>query len=321
MPCYSPITGYHTPSGIKFGRNPNSQPEIKLSCSRCIGCKLEQSRQWAVRLMHEAQMHEVNCFLTLTFNDESLQKMCPDGSLNKRHMQLFMKRLRKKFPKRVIRYYYCGEYGENFSRPHYHLILFNLDFPDKKLFKQHNDTKYYTSDILADIWPYGFNIIGEVTFESASYVARYVTKKINGDNSESHYKGKAKEFGQASLKPGIGHSWIEKYGSTDVFPYDEVVVRNHKTKPPRYYDKYLEKTDPETFRITKANREFKALQRKDDNTPERLEVKERKKLLDIKKLHKKFEGKNTSDFFNLNKKSIDESFQKEWEAFDLYLQT
>ena len=65
---------------------------IQVPCGQCAGRRLDQSKQWALRCVHEAQVHDENCFITLTYNNENLPK---DGSLNKRDFQLFMKRLIK----------------------------------------------------------------------------------------------------------------------------------------------------------------------------------------------------------------------------------
>ena len=192
-------------------------------------------------------MHEENCFLTLTYNDQNLPK---DKSLHKSEIQLFIKRLRKHYYPKRIRYYACGEYGNDFARPHYHACIFGHDFEDKEIHKRgHYGTKttantrrgefdIYRSKTLEKLWPKGFSTIGEVTFDSAAYVARYITKKINGKNSDDHYQGKTPEFALMSRRPGIGNEWLDKY-LTDVYPKDYVTMRGKKLRPVRYYDNQL----------------------------------------------------------------------------------
>lgn len=300
MPCYHPITAYRS----KLGRDPKTgkwplvfkeadgyvDMEVKVPCGKCIGCRLERSRQWAIRCVHEASLYEHNCFITLTFDDENLD---PQKSLRKRDFQLFMKRLRKKYGE-GIRYYHCGEYGSINQRPHHHACLFNHDFPDKKLWKVNNGVKIYRSAELEKLWPYGFSTVGEVTFESAAYVARYVMKKINGEKAFLHYAIVDEEtgeyFGQRqpeyttmSRRPGIGRAWFEKY-KDDVYPHDYVVIRKGiKCRPPAYYDKIYDLTDPESFSIIKARRVYKARNNK-DNTPQRLKVKELVRLSKVARL-------------------------------------
>jgi hypothetical protein len=100
---------------------------LELPCGQCIGCRLERSRQWAMRCLHESSLYDRNAFVTLTYDDEHLP---PGGSLNYPDFQRFMKRLRKN-SKSPIRFYMGGEYGESTLRPHFHVCLFGYDFPDK----------------------------------------------------------------------------------------------------------------------------------------------------------------------------------------------
>ena len=136
-----------------------------------------------MRCMHEKQSHERSAFITLTYDEEHLPQ---DGGLDVSHFQKFMKRLRKKRGK--VRFFHCGEYGDMKGRPHYHAILFGIDFwDDQVLVEEKNDNPYYISAELAQLWPFGQHRIGEVTFESSAYVARYIMKKITGKQAPEHY--------------------------------------------------------------------------------------------------------------------------------------
>jgi len=213
--------------------------KLNLPCGKCIGCRLENSRQWAIRCIHEAQMYSRNAFLTLTYDNAHLPE---DMSLHKEHLQKFWKRLRKYLGDQKIRYYACGEYGSKFERPHYHACVFNYWPDDAKLWSIRGGSRLFVSPTLAKLWPFGFHSVGEVTFDSAAYCARYILKKVNGDKSEEHYKGREPEFVVMSRRPGIGHDWLMKYHSDvygdDCTIPDYVVVRdNFKCRPPRYYDK------------------------------------------------------------------------------------
>ncbi len=182
MPCYHPVTGYRSRVTSKNGKRPlvfsttEGYPDLRVEipCGRCIGCRLEYSRQWAMRCMHEASLYDNNCSITLTYDNENLPN---DFSLNKRHFQLFMKSLRKKYAPKKIRFYHCGEYGEENYRPHYHAIIFNHNFTDLDVLPSSSNNTLYTSPTLTDIWGKGLTQVGTVTFESAAYVARYITKK------------------------------------------------------------------------------------------------------------------------------------------------
>lgn len=261
MPCYHPLHAFKAKSEdtqktkIAFNRNNSWRGEkIDLPCGQCVGCRLERSRQWAVRCTHEASMYENNCFITLTYSDENLPE---NNSLKLRDFQLFMKKLRKRFGK-DIRFFHCGEYGENPSlpRPHYHALLFNFDFEDKKVHSQKNGYKIYTSDILSSLWEHGHSVIGDVSFESSGYVARYTLKKITGEKAKDHYGLRKPEYATMSRRPGIGKRWYDKFKG-DVFPLDRVNVRGVDSKPPRYYDSQLQKEDPSTMALIKIEREAK----------------------------------------------------------------
>jgi len=271
MPCYHPLSAYRTAQGeVVFVERGDIIASLFLPCGQCVGCRRERSRQWAIRCLNEASLYRDNCFITLTYKDAPF-------SLNYRDFQLFLKRLRKRFPGRKIRFYMCGEYGEEFSRPHFHACLFNFNFPDRQPFRVlDSNNKLYRSDILDNLWPHGFSSIGEVTFESAAYVARYVMKKVNGDRAKDHYKvdpetGEVQcpEFCHMSLKPGIGRKWIEKY-TTDVYPHGLVVSRGREVYPPKYYDKYYKTLDPDSHEEMIFRRECEAALRFEESTDRRL---------------------------------------------------
>jgi len=330
MPCTHP-----TPVWISEHLKPNGKMNVSFKpvkdwipgsvpCGKCYICRLERSRQWAMRCVHEAQTYnDKNAFITLTYNDESLP---PGANLDLRDWQLFMKNLRKRLvPKNPydrqtdkeefdkwqlangIRFFMCAEYGENavnnpeakpedrqkhlqqygyskLGRPHFHAIIFNQDFrfihedtklPDLELErKSPKGDPLYRSRILEECWGKGFVTVGDVTFESAAYCARYVMKKMTGEMSEQHYTRMYEDGELIKLKPeftcmskrpvGIGQQWFDKY-KTDVYPKDFTTIRGKKLKPPKYYDRLLETIDSELLESIKDNRrEFAELNNDDD---------------------------------------------------------
>lgn len=278
MPCYFPLQGwrskYANESGkrsIVFDRKDGFEDlQVELPCGRCIGCRLEYSRKWATRLVHESMMHEENHYLTLTYSDEHLP---PDYSLQLKDFQLFMKRLRKKYGNN-IRYFHCGEYGDDTQRPHYHAILFNLPVNDKIYHKKlDNGHKLYVSPTLSHLWGLGHLYIGDVTFDSCAYVARYVTKKINGDLAEDHYNGRKPEYCTMSRRPGIGRTFYDKF-KTDIYPHDYCVVNGVRINVPKAYDDYLEREDPETLAKIKALRKKAQAEPSPDKSTRRLRDRE-----------------------------------------------
>jgi hypothetical protein len=218
MTCYYPIHGWRTRE-----RNENNKKTfttnhkdgdhdlpLTIPCGQCVGCRLEHSRQWAVRCYHEASLHDDNCFITLTYNDDHIPL---NGSLKLEDFQLFMKRLRKKYAPKKIRFFHCGEYGDQSFRPHYHALLFGHDFSDKKHYQTSNGHRLYKSDSLDDLWSHpvtknfmGDCLIGNLTFDSAAYCARYIMKKVTGEKSHDYYDGLQPEYATMSRRPGISRS-------------------------------------------------------------------------------------------------------------------
>lgn len=268
-----------------------SYEPLILPCGQCRECRLSRSRVWALRCVHEASLYSENCFVTLTFNDDNLN---PQGTLVKSDFQKFMKRLRKHhngleavnvhsgessrihFP---IRYFHCGEYGSKLTRPHHHACIFNFDFHDKRLWKIRDGVRLYRSPELERLWPYGYCTVGDVTFESAAYVARYIMKKVNGDQAASHYVEVDEDTGEMfylepeyitmSRRPGIAKDWIEK-NYTDVYPKDFTTINGKKFKPARYYDQIYDLVNPEDMERVKRKRLTEMRSKKDENTMSRL---------------------------------------------------
>ncbi|AXL14493.1 replication initiator protein [Microviridae sp.] len=283
MGCFKPLTAHRLDDGsISFSAKSGEGDALKLPCGQCIGCRIDRSKMWAVRCMHEASLYDDNIFITLTYADEYLPE---NGNLDYSHFQKFMKRLRKRFSKRNIRFYMCGEYGEQNWRPHFHAILFNFKFEDLEVWKKTGSgSMIYRSKVLEELWPFGHSSVGDVTLQSAGYVARYVMKKINGDLAKSHYErvnvdtgevvDLVPEFNRMSLKPGIAQGWFDKFYS-DVYPRDAVVLEGgQKMKPPKYYDLKYDAIAPYEFEAIQQERILRALARSSESTPERLAVKE-----------------------------------------------
>lgn len=334
MPCYHPMTAFQASDGQVTFVERGDVRQIQLPCGQCFGCRLERSRQWAVRCTHEKQLWEHNCFITLTYNDEHLPLRHQtgwahglptySGTLHYPDFQGFIRRLRKALGREnrrllqatnsranatdgaarafkdqprfytqteekggklhvPLRYFMCGEYGEEKGRPHYHACLYNVDFTDKSLWKTIRGNKVYQSKTLSRLWHHGNAVLAELNFETAAYTARYIMKKINGKQQKQHYQkidaatgeliNLSPEFTQASRRPGIGENWLRKY-IKDVYPQGQVVSRGHPAKAPRYYDKKYKEWNELEYLELKAQRELQAAQRKGDNTDERLLVKE-----------------------------------------------
>lgn len=297
MGCDLPMAGYRSTQLHASGKsvltfNPikgRSNVPLSLPCGRCTGCRLERSRQWAVRMTHEAKMWANNCFITLTYDNEH----CPTNySLEPEHLQLFMKRLRHLSPD-PMRFYACGEYGDRFGRPHYHAIIFNYAFKDKVMAGSNGlGQPYWKAEELTETWGMGDCMIGRFSFQSAAYVARYVTKKITGPQAHAHYlrtspiDGKPyqvhPEFARMSLRPGIGADFAKEFKG-DYFPSGFIVSNGVRQRPPRYY---ISKLSEEEQRQLKWDSQAHANQHRADNTKARRAVRTEARDLRITRLQR-----------------------------------
>lgn len=332
--------GYKDPEtgGIKY-RKAGTHEKMDIACGSCIGCRLDRSRMWAMRITHESTLYENghgNSFITLTYRPkdqctlEQLEKKqhVPDNwslsepqraiytdlktgtektiQVEQSHFQGFMKRLRKGVaridkeegrPKRKIKYYQCGEYGEickhgidlskvkcplcNLGRPHHHAILFNVRPLDLVPYAQEGDTIRYTSPTLEKLWGYGFVDVGNVTQQSAAYCARYIMKKITGEKAEDHYKAITEDGEIQNLTPeyssmsnGIGEAFYNRF-EKDFFPSDETPVPGKGIVPlvPRYYTEKLKNDNPEMHEQVKNKRIRQRRQNQEEYSRERLYTK------------------------------------------------
>lgn len=328
MPCTKPITAVQHQNGgqLQFPKPEhlylfNDYRSLQIACGRCADCLLKHARHWAIRCMHEKQMHRYNSFVTLTYNDKHLP---PSGSLHHYDFQCFMKRLRAQIhscsevtryetgnsqiarqeggiptpgllytlvgqthsilPKPDLKYFMAGEYGEKNLRPHYHALLFGVDFGDR-IYQETTKSghKIYRSPTLEKLWPLGYSSCADVTLESAGYVARYTLKKLPS-NKPNNEKQKLNletgeittllpEYATMSRRPGIGSSWFEKYHA-DIYNTGKLYVGTTRVGPPRYYDKKYLDTWGETdqFAQIKLQRALEARNFFEHGTPERLAV-------------------------------------------------
>lgn len=303
MTCYHPVPTWRSKQVNASGKRSLVFSESKgidgtrmeIPCGGCIGCRLDRAAEWQTRLLHESKEHRVNCFLTCTYSNDNLP---PHNSLNKKDFQDFMKRLRKHVSPLKIRFFACGEYGDQTERPHYHAIIFGYDFSDKKKHsKGSRGDQIYVSDTLGKLWGLGHCWIGSVTPESCGYVARYIMKKVRGEQAELHYTRPDPQTGELisitpeyihmSLKPAIGATFYDKFAK-EIHGQDSVLIKGSKRKVPRYYDKKLDAQNPERLEELKFLRAEKAKSRAADSTDDRLAVREQFKIERTKGLQRKF---------------------------------
>lgn len=296
MPCYHPITAVGVRNRadgkmtVLFPKNKPAEELVKeangeilhIPCGQCLGCRLEYSRQWAIRCCLEAKQWSCNYFVTLTYDPEhvpirehfNVDKSTGDViksetvmTLNPSDLQKFIKRLRINFQREYghtgIRFFACGEYGAKNARPHYHLILFNCPFQDLKLDRVSGGFAYYRSALLEKTWPYGMSIITDFSFQTAGYVARYMLKKHKGKDTsyyESH--GIEPEFTRCSRRPGLGKDYYELH-KDEIYRFDNLYVgigggKTLLTAPPKYFDRLFELEEPDILAELKERRKDKS---------------------------------------------------------------
>lgn len=285
MPCTSPLQGFRSrtknPNGkrnIVFNPNPAlvfTRAETSIDCGQCLECRIRKANDMAVRCSLEASLYEdENCFVTLTYADEFLPE---NNSIDPRDPEEFVQKIRNFILDYYeeagltydpledgIRTFGCAEYGDDFGRPHYHLLLFNFTFPDLVYEgKSESGEPEFSSEMLDKFWGKGRARVGKFSHKAAAYVARYCIKKINGKNADEHYKW-LNEYGEyvnrlpersvcVSKNPAIGRRWFEKNVSdvyfTGPFEFDGKVM-----PVPKYFDRRMELDNPEKMREIKKAR-------------------------------------------------------------------
>lgn len=307
---------------LRYGKTVLTNYE-EIPCGKCEGCRADYAREWATRIMLECKKYEHNYMVTLTYDDEHLPKVIGVdwktgeykelSTLVPRHVQLFLKKLRKAYtkgqygeikfdPHTGIRYYMCGEYGDQKGRAHYHIIFFNLPIPDLKDW-QVNKKGYMQekSQLIENIWGMGLTSVCPVTYEVALYVASYVMKKRKGPTAKEEYelRNQVPEYTNMSRKPGIAAEYFNEKGEK-IYETQKIWIQTQKTlieaKPPRYFDKKYDILYPDKMeKIKKARKELAQMRQEmmlkqtDLTREEYMEVKEKKYIHNLKKHSRQLE--------------------------------
>lgn len=257
-----------------------------IPCRHCWACQLKYAAEWATRLTWESQYHKHKYYITLTYNEENLpiyakfKYISPEGeniiyendgtwtgTLEPNDVTKFINTLRKYYERRGIKgikYFYCGEYGSEGKRPHYHMILFGAPLDLNQFYSYKLDNKHHKmhwkSKELERWWGKGIVDVAEVEWNSCAYVARYCMKKIDNNNDPKEYaaQGKIKEFIRMSRNPGIATRYYQE-NKDKIYELDEVIQRTihgnvSSFKPPAAFDKKLKEEDPELYEQIKESR-------------------------------------------------------------------
>lgn len=291
--CTRPLTAFEN---LKGGRpifredDPNIGDIIELPCGKCPECQKDYYTQWATRGSRELQNWDTSVFITLTYDDDHLPT---PPSLVKKDVQDFIKRLKKvknSTKENPIRQTYCGEYGEKTKRPHYHAILYNCDFPDKrKHYKSSQGNQVYTSKQLSELWGKGFAEFGYALPSSVAYICKYILKKKTRSEKKKPYLltdsdgctwEVEHEFIEHSRNPGIGASIRDSESVKKGF----LTVNGQKKKLPKYYMEWLRLNNPDLFdKLKQKKLEFMQSLPKEDRLRREQKENAQKLLTDTKK--------------------------------------
>jgi len=280
--CTSPLSAYLAEGGglifYPMALHGDAK-EIKIPCRQCLSCRLNKAAEWQTRLVHEGKHHSSKIFLTLTYDDKHLPEF---GSLETRHLQLFIKRLRKAIAPIKIRYYACGEYGDTTRRAHYHAIIYGWEPSDGRLHSLGSSgDKLYVSSLLSQLWTYGNHLYSPASEGTMGYVARYSVKKQTGQRGKEIYKHLDDETGELtnikppfsvmSLRPMIGADHLNEY-KDDYFRLGSTIINGVRKPLPIAYVRKLKKINPDWHVDFVDSGAELAFQRKDDLTYQRLAV-------------------------------------------------
>lgn len=286
MPCFSPLHGFPYPSTCsragqymiysRFIDKPDMIDEstgeylhqIDIRCGKCAGCRLDDSKEWATRMVVESfTVPEDTCyFITLTYNNDFVPKSDNgDMVLDPPAVSSWMKRLRRNFEyyygHKGVRFYACGEYGSKGMRPHYHVCLFNSPLDDLSFAGLNKlGDPLYTSDFIDQAWSkeitssqrlsFGGVCIGKMNWRTCAYTARYTMKKAYGSDKEDLVKlGLVPEFVNMSRRPGIGLDYFLANYDT-MYDRDQIILpaiskdKANIQRIPKYFDKKMKEIDP-----------------------------------------------------------------------------
>lgn len=260
MACYKPIQVHQIKKGqkvifksykredlnvMRYDMNVNYLKNDSVPCRKCIGCKMDNAKEWAIRSALESKESPWNWFVTLTYSNENLTYNSlglPNTNMN--DLTKFINSLRKYFERKGhigIKYIASNEYGSKNNRPHYHILLFNCPLDDLVETGKKNSigNKYYQSKLIDKLWNKGMTVIGYLTYESAGYTARYSVKKM----STLDYKTLKLVPEKLRMSKGIAKAYYER-NKDKIYKYDVIYIKTEKgllkSQPPRYFDRLAE---------------------------------------------------------------------------------
>lgn len=301
MACARPIRRFLHEDGEWRGHAPLGAEtrSIEVGCGHCVLCRKQRATELSTRIQHEALLHERTCVITGTYRDECLP---PFGSLSRAHADKFLQDLRntaRRHWKQSLRYDLIGEYSPEKRRPHFHAAAFGIWPPDARFYKESRAGQpMFESDQLSKCWPHGRILFEDFTPAAAGYLANHQAFKLRGraladylavrDESGALLGHLEPEYHLMSRRPGIGAAFFARHG-TQMLANGFTVAGHRKTSIPRYYRRLAER-EPELaddLEAVKHAAELAARGRFQDNTPERLAVREQVEIARQRAQHKR----------------------------------
>lgn len=248
---------------------------VYAPCGKCEACQENRINEFQLRVSHELESYNYEaCFITLTVDDDNMEKVFPNRELTHRPFQLFMKRLRKELSKigKKITYLMCGEYGAKYNRPHYHAVIFGWkpDLRDLTIIEKKKNYNISSSALIRKCWTHGFNTVGAANIHSGSYLVKYVIKQTKDWNDYLYetdietgeirnYKRPYLVYPRSKQNGGLGYRWY-KENCKEIFEKGYIQGSNIEIKQsiPRYYKRKFEEEFPELYKQWKENAEINA---------------------------------------------------------------
>lgn len=312
MPCFNPMRVATDEDGhLDWSKSYTSDvvdSPVLVPCRNCIGCKLADAREWAIRCFHEATLHTTkwkdprnglvtevpnSSMVTLTYDNEHLPA---DGCLDKGALVNFHRRL-DRHAGRPVRRFSIGEYGTTGGRPHYHALLMGLDLDDRYQVVLGDGQLVSKSHTLDKLWPFGNATIDDLNFNTVRYVSGYLAKEKSGNpdfvdgpiaekvdptTGTVVYQPVQPQFRLMSRQPGLASEWI-KANYERVYPFDEITIHGISFPPPGYYDRWLRREHPDLYAEVQTKRYDQRIQSQVEWTPQRLHAAEIARLQTLRK--------------------------------------
>lgn len=248
-----------TPKGII---NKDTQASLLVPCGKCYNCLTRRQKEIVFRFeqaLYKAPI--INgfqaAFITFTYSPENLpiSKYSKYPTIRKKDMQKCRMRYRKlceiKYGRNLfppLKFLECGEYGSQYNRPHYHMLVINADL-----------------ELLEKSWSIRNKPLGIVDIQTKfetnaiGYTCKYLTKLDNEQQNykriEPEYVSWSRSLGIEFLTPQMKNWYMSDTQNRTYIPMKD----NRKMQLPRYYKNKLEFSEYDLYLQQKKSSEFREI--------------------------------------------------------------